>query len=183
MSEGWRQFRTASCRPQRRACNQYRSGQLSGTERARTGVLVGSGVREALGLAGGTAEQAGEVRALLVALGGVDLVALQALGLEDLCASLRSALRDGDVWHWLVAPAAQAQHQVESGLLLDVVVSESAAVFELLAGEDEALLVRGDPLLVLDLGLHVLNGVRSFHIKGDGLAGEGLRPGVAVEVS
>merc|ERR1712108_108567 len=46
-----------------------------------------------------------------------------------------------------------------SGLLLDVVVREGPSVFELLASEDQPLLVRGDALLVLDLGLHVLDGV------------------------
>jgi hypothetical protein len=40
---------------------------------------------------------------------------------------------------------------------LDVVVTEGAAVFELLASEDEALLIWGDAFLVLDFGLHVLN--------------------------
>ena len=39
---------------------------------------------------------------------------------------------------------AQAQHQVERGLLLDVVVGERAAVLELLAGKDQALLVARD---------------------------------------
>ena len=38
----------------------------------------------------------------------------------------------------------QAQHQVKCRLLLDVVVSQGAAILQLLAGEDEALLVRGD---------------------------------------
>ena len=38
---------------------------------------------------------------------------------------------------------------MEGGLLLDVVVRESAAVLELLASEDQTLLVRRDPLLVL----------------------------------
>ena len=38
---------------------------------------------------------------------------------------------------------------MEGGLLLDVVVGQGAAVLQLLAGEDETLLVRGDPLLVL----------------------------------
>jgi hypothetical protein len=37
---------------------------------------------------------------------------------------------------------------VKGGLLLDVVVGEGAAVFELLAGEDQTLLVGGDTLLV-----------------------------------
>jgi hypothetical protein len=50
----------------------------------------------------------------------------------------------------------QTQHQVQRGLLLDVVVAECAAVFQLLAGEDQALLIRRDALLVLNLGLHVL---------------------------
>jgi hypothetical protein len=50
----------------------------------------------------------------------------------------------------------ETEDQVESRLLLDVVVGESAAILELLAGEDEALLVRGNALLVLDLALHIL---------------------------
>ena len=45
--------------------------------------------------------------------------------------------------------AAQPEHQVEGALLLDVVVGEGPAVLQLLAGEDEPLLVRGDALLVL----------------------------------
>ena len=48
----------------------------------------------------------------------------------------------------LLATTTQAEHQVESGLLLDVVVGEGAAILELLAGEDETLLVRGNALLV-----------------------------------
>ncbi len=48
---------------------------------------------------------------------------------------------------------------MESRLLLDVVVRKSSAVFELLASEDEALLIWGDAFLVLNLGLDILNGV------------------------
>ena len=70
--------------------------------------------------------------------------------------------------------AAEAQHEVERRLLLDVVVREGAAVLELLAGEDEALLVRRDALLVLDLLLHVVDRVRRLDVERDGLAGEGL---------
>jgi hypothetical protein len=69
---------------------------------------------------------------------------------------------------------AETEHQVEGGLLLDVVVSKCASILELLASKDKPLLVRGDALLVLDLGLDVVNGVRRLHLKGDGLAGEGL---------
>ena len=63
---------------------------------------------------------------------------------------------------------------MEGGFLLDVVVGESAAILELLSGEDESLLVGRDALLVLDLGLHVVNGVRALNIEGDGLSSEGL---------
>jgi len=42
----------------------------------------------------------------------------------------------------------KAQDQVESRLLLDVVVGKSTAILELLAGEDQALLVWWDSLLV-----------------------------------
>merc|ERR1719364_51317 len=70
--------------------------------------------------------------------------------------------------------ATQAQHQVERRLLLDVVVRKRAAILELLAREDQALLVRRDAFLVLNLGLHVVDGVRSLDVKRDGLAGKRL---------
>ena len=63
---------------------------------------------------------------------------------------------------------------MESGLLLNVVVREGAAILKLLASEDEALLVRRDTLLVLDLGLDVVDGVGALDLKGDSLAGESL---------
>ena len=69
--------------------------------------------------------------------------------------------------------ATQAEHEVERRLLLDVVV-RGAAVLPLLAREDEALLIRRDALLVLDLLLHVLDRVASLHVKRDGLARKGL---------
>ena len=63
---------------------------------------------------------------------------------------------------------------MESGLLLDVVIRESAAIFELLSSEDKSLLIGRDTFLILDLGLDVLNGVRWLDIEGDGLTSEGL---------
>ena len=63
---------------------------------------------------------------------------------------------------------------MESGLLLDVVIRESAAIFELLSSEDKSLLIGWDSFLVLDLGLDVLNGVRWLDIEGDGLTSESL---------
>ena len=53
-------------------------------------------------------------------------------------------------------------------------MTERAAV-ELPAREDQALLVRRDALLVLDLRLDILDGVGALDLKGDGLARERLR--------
>ena len=60
---------------------------------------------------------------------------------------------------------------MESGFLLDVVVSEGASILQLLSRKDEPLLVRRDSLLILDLGLNILNGVGSLDFEGDRLAG------------
>ena len=53
-------------------------------------------------------------------------------------------------------------------------VLEEWTVFELLAREDQALLVRRNTLLVLDLRLHILNAVRALDLEGDRLARQGL---------
>ena len=63
---------------------------------------------------------------------------------------------------------------MEGGLLLDVVIRESTTILELLAGEDKTLLVGRNAFLVLNLGLDVVNGVRGFNLKSNGLASEGL---------
>ena len=46
--------------------------------------------------------------------------------------------------------------QVESRLFLDVIVRKGAAILQLLAGEDQALLIRRNTLLILNLVLHVV---------------------------
>merc|ERR1711872_672855 len=63
---------------------------------------------------------------------------------------------------------------MESRLLLDVVVGESPSVLQLLASEDQPLLIWGNAFLVLDLGLDVLNAVRGLDLESDGLPSEGL---------
>ena len=63
---------------------------------------------------------------------------------------------------------------MERRLLLDVVVAQRAAIFELLARKDEPLLVRRDALLVLDLGLDVLDRVARLDFQRDRLARQRL---------
>jgi hypothetical protein len=64
--------------------------------------------------------------------------------------------------------------EVKGGLFLDVIIGKGPAILELLSSENEALLIGGDSLLVLDFGLHVIDGVGGLDLKGDGLAGKGF---------
>jgi len=55
--------------------------------------------------------------------------------------------------------SSESEDQVEGRLLLDVVIRQSATILKLLSGKDQSLLVWWDPLLILDLSLHIFNGV------------------------
>ena len=84
-------------------------------------------------------------------LGGQASVALAADHLVALVRASESCER------WLDLDAANAtatksEHQMQGGLLLNVVIGKGAAILELLAGEDQTLLIGGNPLFVLDLG-------------------------------
>merc|ERR1712241_222659 len=65
--------------------------------------------------------------------------------------------------------SSESQHKMEGRLFLDVVVRESSSILKLLASEDQPLLIWGDSLLVLDLGLDVLNAIGGLDLEGDGL--------------
>jgi len=69
---------------------------------------------------------------------------------------------------------SESQNEMESGLLLNVVVRKSSAILKLLSGKDESLLIWRDTFLVLDFGLDVLDGVCWFDIQSDSLSGEGF---------
>ena len=58
--------------------------------------------------------------------------------------------------------------------LLDVVVGQSAPVFQLLSSKDQSLLIWRNTFLVLDLLLHVFDGIAWFYVKGDGFTGQSL---------
>jgi len=118
---------------------------------------------------------AGKNEALLVrgnALFVLDL-ALDILdrvaGLDLKSDSLSSESLDEDLH-----ATSETEDKVKSRLFLDVVVRESATVLQLLSGEDEALLIRRDSLLILDLGLDVVNSITRFNLEGDGLSCESL---------
>ena len=74
----------------------------------------------------------------------------------------------------IYSATTEPQNKVQGGVLLDRVVLEGVAVFELLASEDKTLLIWRNAFLVLDLGLDVLDSVSWLNLKCDVLAGEGL---------
>ena len=113
--------------------------------------------------------------ALLVLDLGLDIVdGVRALNLKGDSLSSEGLHED-------LHATTQTQDKVEGGLLLDVVVSEGTAILQLLASEDETLLVRRNALLVLDLGLDIVDGVRRLHLKGDGLARQCLHKDLHLE--
>ena len=59
---------------------------------------------------------------------------------------------------------------MQCALFLDVVIGQGAAVLKLFSGKDETLLVRRNSFLVLNLGLHILDGVLGLDLQGDGFA-------------
>ena len=63
---------------------------------------------------------------------------------------------------------------MQGGFLLDVVITQGAAIFQLLAGENETLLIGRDSLLVLNLGLDIIDRIGGFDVQGNGLAGKSL---------
>ena len=69
-----------------------------------------------------------------------------------------------------LAAATHEQEQVETGLLLDVVIRQGLTVLELRACESQALQIGRDALQDLDLLLQLLDGVAGFHRHGDRLA-------------
>tara|TARA_R110002074_G_scaffold98789_3_gene213769 strand:- start:1559 stop:1921 length:363 start_codon:yes stop_codon:yes gene_type:complete len=70
--------------------------------------------------------------------------------------------------------AAQAEDQMEGGLLLDVVVCQTTPVLELLTRKYETLLVGRDSLLILDLAFDIVDGIRRLDFQCNGLASQGF---------
>jgi hypothetical protein len=70
--------------------------------------------------------------------------------------------------------SSKSEDEMEGRLLLDVVILEGSAIFELLSSEDESLLIWGNSFLILNLGLDGFDGIGLLNLKSDGLSGESL---------
>lgn len=66
--------------------------------------------------------------------------------------------------------STETEDQVKSRFLLDVVIRERTAVFKLLSRKDQALLIRRNALLVLNLGLYIIDGIARLNLQSDGLS-------------
>ena len=110
-------------------------------------------------------------------VGGFDLESDSLAG-QSLDENLHSTTETEDQveGRLLLDIAAESAFEACSALKrrLDLLVTQGAAILELLASEDETLLVGGDAFLVLDLGLDIVDGIRGLDLESDGLSGEGL---------
>ena len=59
-------------------------------------------------------------------------------------------------------------------LLLNVVIAQCPAVFQLLPGKDQTLLIRWNAFLILNLAFDIIYRVAGLDFQCDGLSGEGL---------
>ena len=59
---------------------------------------------------------------------------------------------------------------MKRGVLLDVIVGEPAHLFQLLAGIEQSLPIRWYTNFLLNLRLHVVNGIGSHNCEGNRLA-------------
>lgn len=60
--------------------------------------------------------------------------------------------------------ATETEHQVKSRFLLYVVIRERTAVFKLLSRKNQALLIRRNAFLVLNLGLYIIYGIAGLDL-------------------
>jgi len=94
----------------------------------------------------------------------ISIVALSTLRLEDLRSGSNIPLRNSDIG-FRDATSTETKNKMQSGLFLDVVVGQRTSIFELLTSEDEALLIRWNTLLVLDLAFNHIDGIGGFNLK------------------
>jgi len=112
----------------------------------------------------------------------IDLVVLEDRKL-DLLSLVLDLLGGGEgLLLALLATSSQAEDEMEGRLLLDVVVGQSATILELLASEDQTLLVGRDALFVLDFGFDIFDGIARLDLKSDGLPRESLNKNLHLEI-
>ena len=70
--------------------------------------------------------------------------------------------------------SSDSHDHIYGGFVLNVVVRKGSSIFKVLVRKNKSLLVWGDTFFVLNLGLYVLDGIRSFHVKSDRFSSQGF---------
>jgi hypothetical protein len=65
-------------------------------------------------------------------------------------------------------PTTQPENKMQSTLLLDIIIRKRTSILKLLPSKNQTLLIRRNPLLVLDLRLDVVDRVGRLDFKRDG---------------
>merc|ERR1712002_377882 len=89
----------------------------------------------------------------------VDLVILEDRKLDQLLLVLDLLGGGKGLLLTLLPTTSQAEDKMEGGLLLDVVVGQSTSILELLACEDQTLLIGRNALIVLNLSLDIFDAI------------------------
>jgi hypothetical protein len=87
---------------------------------------------------------------------------------------LQPALAQKTRWSTFLLATPQAQHQMQGGLFLNVVVRQRSALLQLLTGKNQTLLIRWNTFFVLNFGFYHVDGVGRFHFQCDGFASQSL---------
>ncbi|KAL5728250.1 hypothetical protein ACHQM5_001362 [Ranunculus cassubicifolius] len=74
----------------------------------------------------------------------------------------------------LLKPTTESEDKMEGRLLLDVVISKGTTIFQLLSSKNKTLLIWRDAFLVLNLSLHIVNGIGALHLQSDSLPSKSL---------
>lgn len=80
----------------------------------------------------------------------------------------------GEGAHEYLDSSPESEHEMHRALLLDVVVAEAALILELLAAENQSLLVGGDAFPAVDELLQACHSVSCLHLARNGLSCKSL---------
>jgi len=69
---------------------------------------------------------------------------------------------------------SKSKNKMESRFLLDIIISKSSTIFQLLTSKDQTLLVRRNTFLILNFLLDILNGITGFNIQSNSFTSQCL---------
>ena len=71
-----------------------------------------------------------------------------------------------------ISSTSKSENKMDGGILVDVIILNSPAIFKLLTSKDESLLISRNTLLVMNLILQAFNAVLGAAVQSDGLASQ-----------